>query len=146
MSNKKIIFMGTPLIAANYLNSLIDNRSIDTTKGQQVRDFCYIDDIVEALFLLTKKQDMKGDIINIGSGMPIKIIDVIEEVKKYFPKAKINYGAKKYRKNESLSLYPDISKLKKNINWEPKYTLQEGIKRIINYEFAKRKSSSKYNH
>ena len=56
--------------------SIQDNR-FPLTKGDQYCDFCYIDDAVKAIFKTLNSKKTNGDIINIGSGKPKKIKEVV---------------------------------------------------------------------
>ena len=55
-----------------------DNDVIEISPGEQVRDYCYIDDIVEAVFLSMANDDASGSVFNIASGNPISIKQVVE--------------------------------------------------------------------
>ena len=98
----------------------------------QLRDFCYIDDLVDAIFLSLEKQNINGEIINIGSGRPIKIRDLVEEIRSIIGKGNPQYGSYPYRSNENMELYADLKKSKKLLKWEPKTSLKEGLIKTIN--------------
>ena len=68
-----------------------------------------------------------------GSGKPIKIIDVLKKIKKIIKKGKPNIGTLKMRKDETINLFPSILKTKKYFNWYPKVPFSKGIKVTIKY-------------
>ena len=74
-----------------------------------------------------------GEVINIASGIPISIKDVITKVQVIIGKGKPIFGALNYRKGESMNLYADIDKAKKILNWEPRYELDNSLKKVINW-------------
>ena len=115
------------------INGCLKNKTFDTSKGIQLRDFCYIDDIIAAIYksLLDKKNN--GEIFNVGSGKPIQIKYLINKVIKYLKSGKANFGKINYRKNESMSLYPNIFKIKKKLKWRPKISLDLGLKKTIKF-------------
>ena len=51
----------------------IKNKNFDCSSGSQLRDFLFIDDLVDAIIKSLKNDKVNGEIINIGSGKPIKI-------------------------------------------------------------------------
>ena len=98
--------------------------------GKESRSFIYIDDFVEAFYLLiTKGKHL--NIYNIGSTESIEIIDLAKTILKLFnKKAKIKKTA--IKKGGTKIRLPDVSKIKK-IGFLQKFNLDEGLKKIINY-------------
>ena len=98
--------------------------------GKESRSFIYIDDFVEAFYLLiTKGKHL--NIYNIGSTESIEIFDLAKTILKLFnKKAKIKKTA--IKKGGTKIRLPDISKIKK-IGFLQKYNLDKGLKKIINY-------------
>jgi len=98
--------------------------------GKESRSFIYIDDFVEAFYLLiTKGKHL--NIYNIGSTESIKIFDLAKTILKLFnKKAKIKKTA--IKKGGTKIRLPDISKIKK-IGFLQKYNLDKGLKKVINY-------------
>ena len=75
----------------------------------------------------------KGEVINIGSGKPKKIKDIINYIRKISKGGHPQFGKIKLRKDEILRLYPDIKKAKKKINWKPKISFEKGLKSTIKF-------------
>ena len=90
------------------------------SNGVQVRDFCYIDDIVEGVLMTFSNNSVNGEVVNLASGKPIKIREVIDMVSKLIGNGEPSYGQIEYRSGENMTLFADISKAKKLMNWEPK--------------------------
>ena len=78
-------------------------------------------------------RNSRGQIINIGSGKPKKIINIIKYVKKITNGGHPQFGKIKLRKDEILKLYPNIQKAKKKIDWKPKILFERGLKSTIKY-------------
>ena len=116
------------------IESIIKNKKIFTTRGDQIRDFCYIDDVTEAIIKCFNSKKSIGEIINIGYGRGYQIKDILKKIFKFFPKykvkrkVKINLSSKKQVKK----LVPSIKKAKKILRWSPKISFNEGIKKTIN--------------
>lgn len=115
------------------IDNCINNREFKVTKGAQIRDFLYIKDFNLALIKALKNQKAYGEVINIASGIPISIKEVIECVTDITGKGKPIYGGIEYRKGESMNLYADIVKAKKILQWEPKFQFKDSLKKVINW-------------
>jgi UDP-glucose 4-epimerase len=92
-------------------------------RGNQTRDFIHVDDLVNVLIKIAKSS-LSNKIFNIGSGKETsvnKIADLFGGEKVFIPK----------RPGEPDRSCADISKIKSNIDWEPKITIEEGVKRLL---------------
>ena len=83
--------------------------------------------------LLLKSKKVKKQIINLGFGRPIKVINVIQNIKKIINSGELDKGKIPIRKDESLISYPDIKKVYKLVGWKPKIGLLRGLKYTINH-------------
>jgi len=115
------------------INGAIVGKKFKTSFGDQIRDFCFIDDVVNAIFLCLNNDKVNGQVLNIGSGIPIKIKDVINQVCNLIGSGTPIFGAIPYRTGENMALYPDINKAKKLLKWKSKISLREGMIKTINY-------------
>ena len=73
-----------------------------------MRDFCYVEDVVDAMMTAAITPQAFGEVVNIGSGKPVSIKEVIEKVMDLTKKGKPIWGAYPYRKGENMNLYPDV--------------------------------------
>ena len=115
------------------ISACIKNEKFPCSKGNQLRDFVHVDDVVEAILKSLTNKNAKGQIINIGSGKPRKIKNIIEYIKKSLKGGYPLFGKIKLRKEEILKVYPDIIKAKKIINWKPKISFNKGLKSTIKF-------------
>ncbi len=102
--------------------------------GEDLKDFIYIDDVVDALVCVIKSSIREGT-YHIGSGTSIKLAEVarliVEECKtgNYelvpFPQELANF--------EVGSFYFDISKIRAELGWEPRIDIREGIKKMVDF-------------
>tara|TARA_B110000971_G_scaffold212570_1_gene242204 strand:- start:29 stop:937 length:909 start_codon:yes stop_codon:yes gene_type:complete len=118
-----------PIVIDNALKS----KEFDCSLGTQFRDFVYIDDVVNGIIKSLKTKKNNGQIINLGSGKPIMIKDVILKICKIIGSGKPQFGKIKFRKDEIKNLYPSIVKAKKILNWRPKVKINFGLKKTINF-------------
>ena len=114
------------------INGCINKSKFPVSKGIQIRDFCYISDLVEAIFKALDSDIINAEVINIGSGDPMEVKDVIIIIKELIGEGSPVFGELPLRKNENLSLYANIDKAKRLLNWYPKINLELGLKLTIN--------------
>ena len=115
------------------IHGCLKDLKFKTSSGKQIRDFCYIDDVVRAINMVLLSKKSIGEVYNIGSSKPIKIKKVVQIIKSIIKKGTPIYGSFKLRKNENIKLFPKINKIKKEIGWKPKFSLHEGLKKTIKY-------------
>ena len=90
--------------------------------GEQTRDFTYVTDIAQAL-LAAAKSTKHGKIYNVGSGATIsvnRIVELLGGEKVHIPK----------RPGEPDSTFADISRITKDLGWEPSVSIEEGVASI----------------
>lgn len=98
--------------------------------GSQTRSFCYIDDQIEGIYrLLLSDYTMP---VNIGNPEEISIKYFAGEVLKLTQK-NVPVIHKKLPENDPLQRCPDISLAKKVLNWQPKVSREEGMRKTFDY-------------
>ncbi|MEK7131255.1 MAG: NAD(P)-dependent oxidoreductase [Patescibacteria group bacterium] len=111
---------------------------IDFTKGEQKRDFVFIDDVVSAFMMILENiNNFSNKFYNfeIGSNKAKSIRETVETMKTILNNKKtvLNFGALPYRENEVMECVADISEITK-LGWSSKYSLEEGLKKTIDFE------------
>ncbi len=104
-----------------------------TSLGGQLRDFCYIDDVVNGILMALDNDKVNGEVINLASGEMVSIRTMIENVRDSIGKGKPKFGMVPYRIGENMELYANISKAKKLLGWKPAITLENGLRKTIDY-------------
>ena len=120
------------IISHAIINCLLDKK-FKLTKGNQKRDYCYIENIIEAIFLALKAKKNDGEVINIGSGNPKTVKTLVKCINRLIGKGKPLFGAINYRNYENKNIYPDIKKANKKLKWKPKISVLKGLELTINY-------------
>ena len=115
------------------ISNAIKNQKFDCSEGLQLRDFIYIDDVINGILKIINNKKLAGQIINIGSGKPISIRNVILKICNLVGSGKPQFGKIKLRNDETMKLYPNISRAKRLLSWKPKIQLNSGLKKTINY-------------
>lgn len=120
----------------SFAKKIIEEKPIQIfNNGNLMRDFTYIDDIVEAiskLLLSEKVSDENFNVYNIGNNNPVRLMDFIETMEELIGKKAI----KEYlpmQDGDVHSTYASIDKLKDSIGFRPDTSLKEGLKMFIDW-------------
>ena len=115
------------------INNCLNNNEFSVSAGRQIRDFLYIDDLIEAVFASISSKSCEGELINVGSGVPITVKYVVEYIVDYIGKGKPQFGELLMRDGENECLYADITKAKTILGWKPRVEINEGLERTVDY-------------
>jgi len=118
------------------INNCLKNKRFNLTEGFQTRDFCHINDVVNAVIklLTSKNKKVTGKIFNIGFGRSISIKRLVEKIKRKIGKGLPVFGKKKISNQEIIHSKSSIKKIKQYIKWSPKINLDDGINSLIKHE------------
>jgi len=100
------------------------------------RDFNYVKDTVEAFIKVAESEETIGQVVNAGSNYEISIGDLAKTIIKLIGKeVEIICDEQRLRpeKSEVNRLWADNTKIKKLTGWQPKFTLEEGLKETIDW-------------
>lgn len=107
--------------------------------GSQTRSFCFVSDLIDGIFRLAMSKEHEP--INIGNPTEMTVKQFAEVILKITgSSSKITY--KPLPVDDPKQRRPDISKAKRLLGWEPKVSLEEGIKKTIEYFRTKIESTS----
>ena len=101
--------------------------------GEQARDFVYIDDVLQALILIATSDKSLGEVYNVGTGTKTTLNDLILLAQRNLNK-KLDVEYVEPREGDIKLSISSIQKLKK-IGYSPKYNLESGMKKYLDYEF-----------
>ena len=113
------------------INRSMQNKRFNCSEGDQLRDFIYINDVIDALIKTLLNKKSLGQIINIASGKPKKIKDIVKLIIRSIKGGVPQYGKVKLRPDETMKIYANIKKAKKILSWKPKILFKNGIKLTI---------------
>lgn len=99
--------------------------------GEQLRDFCFIDDVVDAIFSVMSSNMAKGEVFNVGSGKSTSIKSLTTKICSMVGKGNPQFGELPYRVGENMSLYADVQRIYDTLGWVSKVSLNEGLERTI---------------
>jgi UDP-glucose 4-epimerase len=102
--------------------------------GSQTRDFTYIDDNIEASWRAMVSDKTNGEVINIGSGRPLTIYNLaLSVIDAAGLKGKLRPKLIKSNRIDVKHRFPEIGKMIKLLNFHPKVSLEDGLKKTIDW-------------
>ena len=94
------------------------------------RDYVFIDDLVEAL-MLTIGRHSGYAVYNIGSGSSLSVRELIDVIQSVARTSKKIVSAQARRPNEIDDVVANISRAEANLNWRPKHSFEQGVRKIL---------------
>ena len=119
-------------VVSNFIVQALQGHDITVYgEGEQTRSFCYCDDLIEG-FIRMMNQDKTIGPMNIGNPREFTILELAEKVINLTgSQSKIIHEA--LPSGDPKQRQPDITQARQVLNWEPKYSLDEGLKPTIAY-------------
>lgn len=130
-----------------FTKNIIENKKIDIfNNGKMIRDFTYIDDIVESVYRISKKipnkvlnkslkpfnSTSRFKIYNIGNNNPVKLLKYITSIEKALKmKAKKNFC--KMQMGDVKKTYANVTRLYNKISFKPKTKIEEGVINFVKW-------------
>ncbi len=100
--------------------------------GSQTRSFCYVDDLIDGLVKLMNSPDDFTGPVNLGNPAEFSILELAEKVIELTgSKSKITF--KELPADDPQQRQPDIRLAKEKLGWEPTVSMEEGLKKTIEY-------------
>lgn len=99
------------------------------------RDFTYVDDLVEAMIIALEKDEIEGEIINIGTRQTHKMKEILDLIKKEVgaDEKDVMPDKKRLRPKDVEILVADNSKAERVLGWKPKTRFEEGIQKTVKW-------------
>ncbi|HST51631.1 MAG TPA: NAD(P)-dependent oxidoreductase [Pyrinomonadaceae bacterium] len=119
-------------LVASVTRSLLRGEAARCSSGRQVRDFLYAEDVASA-FVALLDSEVEGA-VNVASGRGVTLKEVVEKVgEKVGRPDLIEFGALPSPKGEPGVLVADVSRLRDEVGWRPRYDLDAGLDRTIEW-------------
>jgi len=120
-------------VVANFINAAHKNEKIVINGGKQIRDFIYIDDVIEAILRILRVETETNEIFNICSSEGISIKELAQSIKVISKKEiEIVYGKKSSTDGKFVGSFKKSQRI---LGWVPKTALRDGIR--ITYKLWK---------
>ena len=99
--------------------------------GSQSRSFCYVDELIDGFIRLMASDDFTGP-VNLGNPVEFTIKELAEKIIE-MTNSKSKLSINPLPQDDPKQRQPDITLAKKELNWEPKIKLEEGLVKTIKY-------------
>ena len=118
-----------------WIRSLIEGKPIEVWGGEQLRDFTYVDDVVDAFLLAATRDETDGRIYNLGGCEVVNLRDLARLLVEANGGGEFQVRAfPEDRKRIDIGdYYADDSLARSELGWIPRVNLQEGLSRSLDY-------------
>ena len=113
------------------INSILGSKIAHCSPGQQIFDYLYIEDVARALVLLLDF-DINGA-INISSGKPLQVKELVLKIGAILKGQQYIEFSPNKTETDPMYLIGDNSRLINEVNWRPKFNIEQGLKQTIQH-------------
>ena len=119
-------------VVSNFIIQALKNENMTIYgEGNQTRSFCYVSDLIEGLYKMMECDDFTGP-VNLGNPVEFSMIELAKKVIDLTnSNSKITFH--KLPKDDPHKRQPDITLAKEKLSWEPSISVDEGLKKTIEY-------------
>jgi nucleoside-diphosphate-sugar epimerase len=122
-----------PTLIGQALDPLCDCITVRDPRPR--RDYVHVDDVVS--LIMATMAAPAGDVYNAGSGVSVSIETLVATINARLPSPKALASMDKVRASEVLDVVADIGKARRELGWEPRVTLEEGLNGAIDWARAR---------
>lgn len=113
------------------IEQALTHNEIKVSSGEQIRDFCHVDDVANGLIDLLHAPDIvNGRIVNLGSSIPTSLKSIVQHVQNK-TNAHVLFGAIDAKPHERKRQVANTLLLRTLISWSPTITLEDGLNALI---------------
>lgn len=118
-----------------WIKLIIENKPFEVWGGEQLRDFTYVEDAIDALLLTAVSPEANGNIFNLGGDCVISLKDLAETLIEANGggEFKIRSFPEERKRIDIGDYYSDYNLIKSALGWEPKVSLREGLVESIEF-------------
>lgn len=117
------------------IRSIIENQApIIRSDGTFVRNYVYVEDVVEAYIDLAKalnRPEISGEAFNFSSGSPLSVIEIVNVIRRLMGREDLEPIILNEARAEIKKQYLSSAKAQKLLGWKPRHTLEEGLRKTI---------------
>ena len=123
---------GIEMFIPAIIRSIQNNKVFNMTGGEQLRDFIFISDLIDAMMKTASSNKVIGHIVNIGAGHSITIKETANQISSMMSREDlIKIGAIPYRSTETMNYSVVIDKATSMLGWYPKVSMLDGLLKTI---------------
>lgn len=100
--------------------------------GRQIRDYLYIEDVVDVFLLAGEAPEAVGQVFNVGSGQGVSLADAAETIVRLVGRGQVQYHAwpPDYLQAETGDFVADIAKIRGALGWSPQRSWEQGLRKV----------------
>ena len=118
-------------IIPQVLRQIIEENKVVVRNGAVMRDMLFVDDCIDAVLRLAVTPEAANDVFNIGSGEIVTISDIAHQAIQISGRHDVEYTDLEQNIDYSpTAIMADIKKVTSTIDWKPRVSLSEGLKRM----------------
>jgi UDP-glucose 4-epimerase len=117
-----------------FVRLAMDNMPIQVFgDGSILRDFCYVDDTVDAILRVANTPEAFGEIFNVGSDIPVSFLELVKTIIEVAGQGAWHYAefSPERKAQEPGDFYSDVSKIYRIAGWKPTTNLADGLNKTI---------------
>jgi nucleoside-diphosphate-sugar epimerase len=120
-------------VVSTFINQALEGKPLTVFgDGTQTRSFCYVSDLVDGIMKVMFADKLKGEVFNLGNPEEYQVKEFAEKIKVLTASSSaIVQGP--LPEDDPTQRKPDITKVKTAVGWEPKVSVEEGLKKTIEY-------------
>jgi nucleoside-diphosphate-sugar epimerase len=124
---------GSDRFLPQVIRGCLNDVDFPVSAGTQLRDFCYIDDVVDGIYRAMFSENSDGKVFNLASGVPVSVRTVIEKIQNMTGGGKPKFGQLAYRPNENMELWADAALITEVLGWKATTSLEDGLSKTISF-------------
>ncbi|MBI2315117.1 GDP-mannose 4,6-dehydratase [Candidatus Daviesbacteria bacterium] len=120
-------------VVIEFVNAALQNKPFPVFgDGTQTRSFCFVSDLIEGIIAAMEKGH-SGEVYNLGNPDEFTILELAEKVKQLTNASSVVSFVQDMPQDDPTRRCPDITKARTILGWEPKVSLEEGLKKLVVY-------------
>jgi nucleoside-diphosphate-sugar epimerase len=127
-------FEGSSRLIPQTISKALNGSSIPLTRGEQERDFVYVDDLTEAFVRAGTNDKVAGETLNICTGIATSVHDMVAKILQLSgSESEPLFGSLAYRESELWNLSGNPDKAKRLLGWIPSRSVDQGIQETLSW-------------
>lgn len=127
-------YQSSKAIIPELIGKCLRGESVQTTKGEQTREFNFVSNIVDGLIRAAVNPKPFEGPVNLASGVEVRICDLVRLIAKLtHSTSKIEIGALQYRPTEIWRMYADNRRAKEILGWTPQVSWEDGLRQTVEW-------------
>jgi nucleoside-diphosphate-sugar epimerase len=120
-------------VVSNFINQALEGKPLTVFgSGTQTRSFCYVSDLVAGILAVMFGDNLKGEVFNLGNPEEYTVKDFAQKILTLTgSSSQVTFEA--LPEDDPTNRQPDIAKIQNSLHWAPTVTVEEGLKKTIEF-------------